>query len=115
MDATLYEDNLSQNTGIDEILEIRKYEKNSLFYASRILTKFDLSNISSSIADGTITLPTFYLNMYTTDAVEIPLEYSIYGYIVSESWEMGVGKYSYSPALTDGVSWRYKDTSSGSE
>lgn len=114
IDATLYEDNLSKNTGLDEILEIRKYEKNGMYYSSRILSKFDLTNISTSIADGSITSPTFYLNMYTTDVNEIPLTYTLYGYMVSESWEMGVGKYSYYPAITDGVSWKYKDTISGS-
>ena len=116
MDATIYGDNLSQNTGLDEILEIRKYQKDSIFYSSRILTKFDLSNISASINDGTISSSaSFYLNMYVTDANEIPLDYKLYGHPVSESWEMGVGKFSYSPAITDGVSWKYKDTSSGSE
>lgn len=115
MDATLYEDSVTKNTGLDEILEIRKYEEDDLLWASRILTKFNLDNISSSIADGTITSASFYLNMYTTDANEIPLDYSIYGYMVSQSWEMGVGKFSYNPIITDGVSWRYRDTYSGSE
>jgi len=114
-DATLYENDLNRNTGLDEILEIRKYLYEDEYYSSRILTKFDLSDISSSIADGTITSPTFYLNMYVTDTSEIPLEYSIYGYMISESWEMGVGKSSYSPAITDGVSWQYKDTDDGNE
>ena len=109
MDATVYEDNLDQNTGLDEIIEVRHYEKDGLFYASRILSKFDLTNISASIVDGTITSPEFYLNLYTTDANEIPLEYSLYTYIVSQSW-----KFSYSPDVTDGVSWGYTDSVSGS-
>ena len=32
MDATMYEDNLDQNTGLDEIIEVRHYEKDGLFY-----------------------------------------------------------------------------------
>jgi len=114
-DATLYEDDFDQNTGLDEILEIRKYLYEDSYYSSRILTKFDLSDISESITDGTIVSPTFYLNMYTTDASEIPLEYSIYGYMVSESWDMGVGKYGDSPASTDGVSWQYRSVDSEDE
>jgi hypothetical protein len=114
-DATIYEDDLDKNTGLDQILEIRKYLSGSTYYSSRILIKFDLDEISSLIDEGSITSPIFNLNMYVTDANEIPLEYTIYGYMVSESWEMGVGKYLYSPAITDGVSWQYKDFSDGIE
>ncbi len=66
-DATLYEGEAtqSQNTGIDEILEIRKTMSDSggNIRVSRILMKFDLSEISASIVNGTITSPKFYLNL----------------------------------------------------
>ena len=59
-DSTIYENNIrkAQNTGLDEILEVTKIfsEDGSTFIGnSRILTQFDLAEISKSIADGTIT------------------------------------------------------------
>jgi len=114
MDATMYEDSLTKNTGLDPILEIRNYEDDDdLYYTSRILSKFDLSKISELITAGTITSPEFYLNYYVTETNEIPLSYSLYAYPVSESWAMGVGKFNYSPITTTGVSWTWRDEVDG--
>jgi hypothetical protein len=55
------------------------------YYNSRILIKFDLSSISSSIASNEITNPRFDLVLYETEAQQIPIEYTLYGYSVSES------------------------------
>ena len=52
-DATIYEGTVtqSQNTGLDEILEIRKDTNNnaSVINVSRALIKFDLTYISESV------------------------------------------------------------------
>ena len=51
-DATLYEGSATQsrNTGLDEILEVRKdmNADGSVVNVSRVLVKFNLANISSS-------------------------------------------------------------------
>ena len=47
-DTTLYEASQSFNTGLDEILEIRKdmNDSGTVVYVSRALIKFDLTYIS---------------------------------------------------------------------
>ena len=66
IDTTLYQATGSGNTGLDEILEIQKTMSTSggNIKVSRILMKFDLSEVSASIVDGTISNPKFYLNMF---------------------------------------------------
>ena len=66
IDTTLYSRTGSKNTGLDQILEIRKDQKSdgTMIGVSRILMKVDLSYISSSMLRGTITNPKFYLNLY---------------------------------------------------
>ena len=67
IDTTLYEASGSGNTGLDEILEIRKSMSKSggNIKVSRILIKFDISEISSSIVNGTISTDAkrYYLNL----------------------------------------------------
>lgn len=80
---------------------------------SRALLKFDISAISASIANGTITNTgsiRFNLKMAISEVKEVPLTYSIYAYPVSQSWEMGNGRYETGGTET-GVSWYYRDFS----
>lgn len=58
---------------------------------SRAMLKFDVSDVSSSISSGDITNPKFVLNMKVLKQQELPLEYTIYSYPISQSWEMGDG------------------------
>jgi len=111
-DATLYERYETQNTGLDSVLEISNGLANDgteLKYNTRALVKFDLTEVSNSIVDGKITNPKFYLNLFVTDVNEIPLDYSIYAFAVSQSWDMGIGKSDDVPINTDGVSWKYRN------
>ena len=68
-DTTLYEASGSMNTGLDEILEIRKdmNADGSVVNVSRALIKFDLTYISKSISSGltpsSSNFPKFYLNL----------------------------------------------------
>ena len=56
IDTTLYSASGSKNTGLDEILEVRKDQKTdgTNVKVSRILIKFDLSYISQSMHRGLI-------------------------------------------------------------
>ena len=60
-DTTLYEASSSVNAGLDEVLEIRKdvSATGGSVDVSRILIKFDLSFISSSVSRGLITNPKY--------------------------------------------------------
>lgn len=114
-DSTIFRkaSQIEQNTGLDEILEVQKYIDTldgTGTYISRALIQFDISTISSSIVSGEITSPTFYLNLSISEAIEIPLDYTIYAYPISASWEMGVGFKFDSPINTVGVSWKFRDS-----
>ena len=118
-DATLYEGEATQsvNTGLDPILEVRKDISNdgSVVNVSRVLVKFDLAYISSSILNGLIPAATesnaakYYLNLYDAGSTDLPSTQTLYAYAVSQSWEMGDGTYHDDPQTTEGVSWRYRD------
>ena len=64
-DATLYQASSSMNTGLDEILEVRKEvsDTGATINVSRVLIRFDLTYISASIVRSAITNPSFYLNL----------------------------------------------------
>lgn len=113
-DATLYEGSATQsrNTGLDEILEVRKdmNADGSVINVSRVLIKFNLSNISSSIVAGTIPENArYYLNLYDANSSELTTDQTLYAYPVSQSWVQGDGRFFDSPATTEGCSWRYRD------
>ena len=110
-DTTLYSVSSSQNTGLDEILEIRKDHTKadgSSPTVSRILMKFDLAYISQSIVRGTITNPKFYINLYDANPVDLSYSQSLYAYPVSQSWVVGEGFRFDDPITSEGCSWEYK-------
>lgn len=116
-DTTIYEQYTNMNTGIDEVLEIQKVVDGTAIYNSRILVKFDVSSVVSdlggSIATGSAK---YFLKLYATEPSEIPVDYTLYAYPVSGSWNMGTGRYNSLPTSSDGATWKYKlnSTNSGS-
>ena len=119
IDTTLYQASGSANTGLDEVLEIRKDMSKSggNIKVSRILMKFDLSEISSSIVNGTI--PTiasgtkYYLNLYDAGSEDLNVSQSLYAYPISQSWVEGQGTVNDDPIALEGASWNYKDGNIG--
>ena len=110
-DTTLYQASGSQNTGLDEILEIRK-DLNAAGRnpkVSRILMKFDLSEISRSMYRNIITNPKFYLNLYDANPRNLSYSQSLFAYPVSQSWVVGEGFESDSPITSEGCSWEFRD------
>ncbi len=114
VDTTIYEGNVSSsiNTGIDQILEVRK-EVNSTGTSvgvSRILVKFDYNHITNQVNSGVIPSDAkYYLNLYDASSEELAVEQTLYTYMVSGSWAGGTGFYSRDPVLSDGASWKYRD------
>ena len=109
-DATLYEATSSMNTGLDEILEIRKdvSPTGATIDVSRILIKFDLSYISSSVSRGLITNPKYYLNLFDAKPTALATSQSLFAYPVSQSWTMGDGRSYDNPRTTEGCSWNFR-------
>ena len=107
-----------QNFGQDPIVEIKKFFYNSSFdFQTLALIDFtgtDFSTLSSSISDGSITSPKFYLRLYEAEGnQELSTEYSLAAFPLSQSWDEGIGKFGDSPKVTDGVSWDNTDNKTG--
>ncbi len=113
-DATLYEGSATQsrNTGLDEILEVRKdmNDSGTVINVSRALIKFDLTEISRSVVDGLIpSTAKYFLNLYDAGSTGLTsTSQLLYANIVSQSWTAGEGTFHDDPETTDGVSWRYR-------
>jgi hypothetical protein len=101
-DASIYLQQPEQNAGRDEILEVGKLYYGSTKDIARTLIKFDVGNMG--IPSGSIV----YLNLKSSQAEEIPLEYTIHANAVSQSWTMGTGT-KFDNITSDGVSWYYKN------
>lgn len=112
-DATIYERQYLMNTGIDPLIELihETPGSGSSVYSSRILMKFDLTDVEERVNAGKISQNAkYYLSLTTADITEIPQEYKIYAYPLSSSWTNGTGKYSNLPYTKDGVSWKYRSS-----
>ncbi len=107
-DATVYLQQPNQNTGLDEVLEISKVYYGNIKDISRALLKFDVGFLSASISNGTLGLEDATLILKETESEEIPLEYTLYGFAVSGSWEMGTGT-RFDKISTQGVTWNYRE------
>jgi hypothetical protein len=101
-DASIYLQQPEQNAGRDEILEVGKLYYGSTKDIARTIIKFDVA--SMGIPSGSIV----YLNLKSSQAEEIPLEYVIHANAVSQSWTMGTGT-KFDNITSDGVSWYYKN------
>jgi hypothetical protein len=101
-DASIYLQQPDQNAGRDEILEVGKLYYGSTKDIARTLIKFDVANMG--IPSGSIV----YLNLKSSQAQEIPLEYTIHANAVSQSWSMGTGT-KFDNITSDGVSWKYRN------
>ena len=111
-DTTIYQASSSQNTGLDEILEVRKdlNDAGSNPKVSRTLIKFDINEISQSMHTGIIsTNAKFYLNLYDANPTNLSYSQSLYAYPISQSWVPGEGYFKDNPITTEGTSWRYRD------
>ena len=112
-DTTLYEASQSLNSGLDEILEVRKdiNSDGSIAYVSRALLKFDLAYISESIVNGVISSPRFFLNLYDANSEALTTNDLLWSYPVSGAWEMGSGRSDSFPRIGNGANWKYRDGS----
>jgi hypothetical protein len=121
-DAFIWSEQLTQNMGRDEILEISTYNdpdivnSNLSFIPSvtRALIKFPQSQIDpllDTIISQSITRNqdwNVYLQLYLANASNLPQTYILLCNAVSQSWEMGTGRLADRPRTTDGVSWTYR-------
>ena len=112
-DASIYSIYPNRNTGLDEILESSTdISISGTPQASRFLVQFDDTEIADVInnkisgSQWQSNFKGFVANLDGLNLTTILELYPVYG-----SWNMGTGKYLYSPEYTDGVSWNYRSYS----
>lgn len=77
---------------------------------SRTFVKFNITELSQSISSNNISGSNikFTLNLKSCGARNLPLNYKIYAYPISQSWNNGNGRYADGGSQL-GASWNYKD------
>jgi hypothetical protein len=107
-DASVYLQQPDQNAGLDEVLEVSKVYYGNIKDVSRALLKFDVNGLSSSLSEGSVTMSEATLILKETESEELPLEFQIEAYPISQSWEMGNGT-RFDDITTSGVTWNNRE------
>jgi hypothetical protein len=107
-DASVYLQQPDQNCGLDEVLEVSKVYYGNIKDVSRALLKFDLQGISESISNDDVVLSEATLILRETESEELPLEFTLEAYPISQSWEMGKGT-RFDDITTGGVTWNNRE------
>ena len=115
-DATIYSRYPNKNTGLNEILSINieDAQDSGNTQATRTLIQFSSTEIAD-IINNKVSGSNWSASLkgFIAEANGLNSDTTLEVYAVTGSWNMGTGKYSYSPEYTNGVSW-YNRSSSGS-
>jgi hypothetical protein len=115
-DATIYSRYPDKNTGLNEILSvsIEDAQDSGNTQATRTLIQFSSTEIADVI-NNQVSGSSWSASLrgFLAEANGLNSDTTLEVYAVTGSWNMGTGKYSYSPEYTNGVSW-YNRSSSGS-
>jgi len=113
-DATIYSRYPNKNTGLDEILDvsIEDAQDSGNTQANRFLVQFSTTEINNVLTNkvGNLSWSASF-NAYLAYGDGLNIDATLEFYPISQSWEMGTGKYAYSPEYTNGVSWIYRGAS----
>lgn len=113
-DATMYSAHITQNTGLDEVLEVSVKNNQAtvngvaITQAAEDIRRSVILFSSSSLADVKSKIVGDYeanLILYLADAENLTTDYSIEIKQVAQTWDMGTGKFSDSPPTINGVCW----------
>lgn len=95
-----------------ETTDEQNWTTDTVQFVDRMMLKFDISAISTSIANGTIPTPQFFLKLKVCNEYDLPIAYRLYALPISQSWEMGDGYWSDGGSEL-GASWTYRDMDDG--
>jgi hypothetical protein len=108
-DATVYESLETVNTGLDEILQIGKSigTDGSTLQKSRALVKFNKDEITDVVSKYGVNVNSckFILQLYTSYAKNLPVQYSIDARMSAQQWSNGTGYLTSNPIISNGVQW----------
>jgi hypothetical protein len=116
-DTTLYSLYPEMNTGLDEILESSLEVGNfgtPSPQASRFLIQFD-SNEITDIIDNRISGSQWQSNLkcFVANVTALNSDTTIEVYPISQSWNMGTGRFANSPEVQNGASWIWRNYQGG--
>jgi hypothetical protein len=113
--ATLYSYYPTLNAGIDEILDLSTYLTiDGTNQVSRPLIQFPQSEILDVLVNKVKTASySASLRLSLASAAQLPLNYTIFCHPLAASWNVGTGRLSDSPIITDGASWGYTNQNGG--
>jgi hypothetical protein len=109
-DASIYSLYPNRNTGLDEILESStNINISGTPQASRFLVQFDNAEINDVIINK-ISGSQWQANFrgFVANLEGLNIDTTLEFYPISGSWNMGTGKYLYTPEYTNGVSWTWR-------
>ena len=108
-DTFIYTEDIQGNAGRDEVIELGGYPVAGVGQASRLLFKFDSTEIAD-ILDNKVSTSIFTASLHVSlaSAYELPHSFSINAYPVAQEWTNGVGKFGDIPTDKSGVSWIYR-------
>ena len=117
-DATMYSLYPNKNTGLDEIIEASletEIPPDPTPQASRFLIQFSQDEIIDVI-DNKISGSQWQSNLrcFIANVSAFTKDTTLEVYPVSQSWDMGLGKFAFDPEVQNGVSWIWKDYYGGS-
>ena len=92
-DNTIYENESTENAGIDEILQLKFTEDEGV---SRIILQFD--NIDETAEE-------YYLKLYTAENHRMPYKYTIEVSPLTQIWDVGLGRSNNTPITTIDSTW----------
>jgi hypothetical protein len=116
-DTTLYSLYPEMNTGLDEILESSLEVGNKGTpspQTSRFLIQFD-SNEMTDVINNRISGSQWQSNLrcFVADVTALNSDTTIEVYPISQSWNMGTGRFAYSPEIQNGASWIWRNYQGG--
>ena len=105
--CTLYKHYKYKNTGSDEIIELENdFASNGQRLLSRILIKFDLSNLNQNVIDDV----RYFLNLKVTQKTELENNSKIEIFPIKGDWEEGKGRFADHEIDYSGASWGYRNS-----
>ena len=111
-DTTLYSMYPTMNTGIDEVLETSldvNVSPTTSPQASRFLIQFSSAEITDVI-NNKIAGAAWQSNLrcFVADVTALNVDTSLEVYPISQSWNMGTGRYGNIPETQNGASWNWR-------
>jgi len=118
-DTTLYSMYPDKNTGLDSILEASlevNGTPNPSPQTSRFLIQFSTTEITD-IINNKISGSQWKSNLkcFVSSVTALNSDTTLEVYPISQSWNLGTGKYAFTPEVQNGASWIWRDYYSGSK